>query len=357
MRAVVLQGGALELVDAADPTPGPGEAVVRTLAAGICGTDLHCVRHTELFVASSRAVLGYDLMDLARPVVLGHEFCAEVLDSGGRFRAGTRVVCPPFLVRQSPAHIGFSGLDTPGSYAERMVLTEGLLLAVPNGLATETAALTEPLAVGLHAVGRSGLGPHDVPLVVGCGPIGLAVIAVLRMRGAQPIVAVDFSARRRELATTLGAHVVVDPAEQSPYAAWREVAATDDVHARAPSTALFQGLRHRPAVIFECAGVPGVIQQVLAGAPAGARIVVAGLCLQTDTFEPAFGLLKEVDVRFALMWSVREFARTLRHLAEGDLVADAIVTGKVGLADVAEAFADLASPERHAKVLIDPSLG
>jgi threonine dehydrogenase-like Zn-dependent dehydrogenase len=110
-------------------------------------------------------------------------------------------------------------------------------------------------------------------------------------------------------------------------------------------------------VIFECVGVPGVIQQVLAGAPVGARIVVAGLCLQTDAFEPAFGLLKEVDVRFALMWSVREFARTLRHLAEGDLVADAIVTGKIGLAGVAEAFAGLASPERHAKVLIDPSLG
>src|SRR5881296_360844 len=88
-----------------------------------------------------------------------------------------------------------------------MVLSELLALEVPNGLATEHAALTEPMAVGLHAVQKARLEPDDAPLVIGCGPVGLAVIAALRLCDVRPIVAADFSPRRRELAAALGADV------------------------------------------------------------------------------------------------------------------------------------------------------
>src|SRR6185436_13867256 len=108
--------------------------------------------------------------------------------------------------------IGYSN-ETPGGYAEHMRLTESLLLPVPNGLATGHAALTEPMAVGVHAVEKAKLEPNEVPLVIGCGPVGLAVIAALALHGVHPIVAADFSARRRELAATLGADIVVDPAK------------------------------------------------------------------------------------------------------------------------------------------------
>ena len=176
-------------------------------------------------------------MDLARDVVMGHEFCAEIVDHGPRrpraLRAGTRV-CSHAVACSAPtasATVGYSN-DTPGGYAEYMRLTEALLLEVPNGLVTEHAALTEPMAVGLHAVEKARLEPDDVPLVIGCGPVGLAVIAALRLHDARPIVAADFSPRRRELAAALGADVVVDPAQTSPYESWREAAVWRDATAR-----------------------------------------------------------------------------------------------------------------------------
>ena len=97
-----------------------------------------------------------------------------------------------------------------------MRLTEGLLLEVPNGLSTEYAALTEPLAVGYHAVQMARLDKDDVPLVIGCGPVGLAVIAALRLKDVRPVVAADFSLRRRQLAEAMGADVVIDPTSTRP---------------------------------------------------------------------------------------------------------------------------------------------
>ncbi len=106
-----------------------------------------------------------------------------------------------------------------------MLLSEPLLLEVPNGLAAEHAALTEPLAVGGHAVAKAHIGGDEVPLVIGCGPVGLAVIAALKLKGLHPIVAADFSPARRALAQRLGADIVVDPAATQPYATWAEHAA------------------------------------------------------------------------------------------------------------------------------------
>ena len=120
------------------------------------------------------------------------------------------------------AAVGYSN-DFPGGYGEQMVLEESLLVEVPNGLDTDRAALTEPMAVGSHAVEKAQLGGDEVPVVIGCGPVGLAVIAALRLRGVGPIIAADYSPTRRGLAEQMGADVIVDPKAQSPYDRWREV--------------------------------------------------------------------------------------------------------------------------------------
>src|SRR6202158_6786 len=91
-----------------------------------------------------------------------------------------------------------------------------LVLEVPNGLAAEHAALTEPLAVGIHAVAKANVRGEEVPLVIGCGPVGLAVIAALKLKGLHPIVAADYSPARRALAEKLGADIVVAPARTPP---------------------------------------------------------------------------------------------------------------------------------------------
>src|ERR1700750_473894 len=151
-------------------------------------------------------------MDLSRDVVFGHEFCCEVLDYGPgtqrKFKAGTRVCSlPALLTPDGPQGIGYSN-DNVGGYAERMLLSEPLLLEVPNGLSAEHAALTEPLAVGVHAVAKANIRGDEVPLVIGCGPVGLAVIAALRIKGVHPIIAADYSPTRRVLAEKMGACVV-----------------------------------------------------------------------------------------------------------------------------------------------------
>ena len=189
-----------------------------------------------------------------------------------------------------------------------MLLSEPLLLEVPNGLAAEHAALTEPLAVGVHAVAMAGIKGGEVPLVIGCGPVGLAVIAALKIRGLGPIVAADYSPARRLLAEKMGADVVVDPAKTQPYASWAEHAQMSEAEkaARPPMQALLPPLK--PALIFECVGVPGVLQQVFEGAPRSARVVVVGVCMETDKSEPMLGIIKELNVQYVLGYTPEELA-------------------------------------------------
>jgi threonine dehydrogenase-like Zn-dependent dehydrogenase len=342
--------------DVLDPTPGPGEVLVKTLACGICGSDLHALKHADRMVDASRRTGSPFVMDPRRDIVMGHEFCAEIVDYGPDttrgLRPGTRVCSIPFLLRPQSQLVGYSN-ETPGGFAEYMRLTEMLLMEVPNGLSPQHAALTEPMAVGLHAVEMARLDRNDVPLVIGCGPVGLAVIAALKLRDARPIVAADFSPRRRELAAAVGADVVVDPAARSPYESWQEVAAWqgDDPPMLLPWE---PGPPLRPAVVFECVGVPGVIQQIMASAAPHARIVVVGVCMERDHIEPMFGINKELNVQFVLAYTPEEFMRTLYALAEGKIPAETLITGRVGVEGVAGAFEDLASPERHAKILVEP---
>jgi len=357
MRAVIARKGKLIVGEMATPEPGPGEVLVRTLACGICGSDLHAGQHTEIVAAAARKSGGFFRADPQHDLVLGHEFCAEVVDygpyAGRRLKPGTRVCSAPvIMIGTGLEPVGFSNA-APGGYGQYMRLLEGLLLPVPNGLSTEHAALTEPVAVGVHAVNRAGIERNHVAVVVGCGPVGLAVIAALKLRGVGPIIAVDYSAARRDLAVRMGAHEAVDPVSRSPYASFREVAVAgaEDAGTR-PSW--MTGPLLRPQVIFECVGVRGVLQQVLEGAEPGARVVVVGVCMEPDTIEPIYAINKEMDLRFAFGYSPEEFAATLGHIAEGAIPVEPLVTGIVGLEGVAGAFEELAHPDRHAKILIDP---
>jgi len=358
MRAAIFRDGEIVVDTLPEPEPGAGEVLVKTLACGICGSDLHARKHAHRMVEMSRFFPGRKPMDLSRDVVFGHEFCCEILDYGPatarKLKAGTRVCSlPALLTPTGPQGIGYSN-DNIGGYAERMLLSEALLLEVPNGLAAEHAALTEPLAVGVHAVAKAKIVGNEVPLVIGCGPVGLAVIAALKIKGLHPIIAADYSPARRALAEKIGADVVVDPARAHPYASWAEHAAMslEEKAARPPLQAFLPALK--PALIFECVGVPGLLQQVFEGAPRDARIVVVGVCMETDRSEPMLGILKELNVQYVLGYTPDEFAASLRLIAEGQVDAASLVTATVGIDGVAQAFADLASPERHTKIIVEP---
>ena len=227
MRAAVLRDGAIVVRDdAPDPVPAMGQVLVEVKACGICGSDLHFVDHgaemlelgDQMHGMPDLGEMGPSKTDLGRDVYMGHEFSAEILEVG----PDTDTLAPGTIVTSIPLLIGPTGFETivycndiAAGYGERMLLSAPLLLEVPNGLDPLHAALTEPMAVGLHAVNRSGIAQGDGALVLGCGPVGLAVIASLAQRGISPIVASDFSPARRAIATAMGAHVVSDAAHES----------------------------------------------------------------------------------------------------------------------------------------------
>jgi threonine dehydrogenase-like Zn-dependent dehydrogenase len=322
--------------------------------------------------------VGYgDFMRSGQRVVFGHEFCGEVAEYGPgcrkRVAAGSHVVALPMIRRDGEPHaIGLSA-KAPGAYAEQVLVEESLMLAVPNALAPDASALTEPMAIGWHAVRRSEIGKRDVAIVIGCGPIGLAVICALKARGVRTIVASDFSAARRQLAVHCGAEVVIDPAHESPYDAG------DRGHVNALPAAIdllistmeklqrlpvpwqhvwraidTLGVKPKRPVIFECVGMPEVLDGVIAAAPLFSRVIGVGVCMGEDRIRPSMAINKEIDLRFVVGYTPLEFHDTLHMLADGRLDATPLLTGVVGLDGVAAAFDALAKPEQHAKILINP---
>ena len=356
MRAVIRRAGRLVVDEMAAPVPEAGQVLCRTLACGICGSDLHALDHYDHMIDLSARMGGFGAMKKGADTVFGHEFCCEVVERGpgteGRFKAGARVVSVPGVVTpQGFETVGYSS-RYPGGFAEHILLTEAMLLEVPNGLSSEHAALTEPLAVGEHAVAKAGAGPGQVFLVIGCGPVGLAVIASLKARGLGPVVAADFSAERRAAAAIVGADRLVDPAEVSPHAAWSELGVPGS---RAEGViAAGMGKEVKQPVIFECVGAPGVVQGLAEAAPPGSRIIVAGVCMETDRIEPLVFIGKEIELRFVLGYSGEEFADSLRNLAEGRTRYNEIVTGVVGLDETPEAFVRLQTDKSQIKILVAP---
>jgi threonine dehydrogenase-like Zn-dependent dehydrogenase len=389
MRSVACTNAQLQVVERPEPTPQDGQVRLEVLRCGICGSDLHA-RHGCDEWAELAMRMGYDrFARSSQSIVFGHEFCGEVVEHGTGCRrstpTGTHVVALPLLRnRGGGAGAGagaIGGVDAvglsvhaPGAYAEQVLVQESMMMPVPNGLAPEVAALTEPMAVAWHAIRRGEVGRRTVAVVIGCGPVGLAVILLLKAKGVRAVVASDYSPGRRALARACGADVVVDPASESPFSAGPDRGHIGDMPAalelavgtrekleRLPfgwwhawRLADRLGVRPKHPVIFECVGVPGVIESVIDGAPLFSRVVVVGVCVGADQITPAMAINKELDLRFVVGYTPLEFRDTLHMLAEGKVDPSPMITGTVGLDGVDAAFTALGNPERHAKILIDP---
>lgn len=337
MRVAVAREQRFTVEERPIPEPGPGEVLLKTRLCGICGSDLHLFKHAAE-IAKLAEGFGAPAQDLSRGLVLGHEYVGEVVKFGPEtqqsLKLGDRVCSVPFLLRNSaPQPIG-SNVEIDGAYAEYFLGSEALLLKIPDDVPDAAAALVEPLGIGVHAVAKSLLEKGDRACVIlGCGPIGLAIAAVLRMKGLATIIASDFSPKRRALAETMGATKSVHPKEQSPFA----------------------GLpAHEPVIVFDCTGVRGVLAQTIAEVPAGSQIVMAGIPQGEESFMPMLAISKELNFQFVLYYAPEEFAEALQAIADGKLDWQPLVTGTVGLDGIAAAFKALEDPETHAKIMIDP---
>jgi threonine dehydrogenase-like Zn-dependent dehydrogenase len=346
MRAAVMRNWALAVEELPDPVPGPGQVLAKVLACGICGSDLHLLKYgaeqlrlaAELAESGPPDPLAMVPLDPAQPTVMGHEFCCEVVELGqgcDNLKVGDVVVSMPVAFDGDGLHaLGFSS-RYPGGYAETMVFNDVTGIRVPAGLPPRLAALTEPFAVGVHAVAKSRIEIGESAVVLGCGPVGLAVIGALRLKGIGPIVAADFSPARRALAAGLGADEVVDPSAVPAIEAWRRI---DGV---------------RTLVVFEAVGVPGMLDAAMRMVPRGSRLLVVGVCMQEDRIHPMVGIRSELSLQFALGYEPDEFVSSLHAIADGTVDLEPIITGSIGIDGVPQAFDDLAHPDLHAKILVE----
>ncbi len=335
MRAAVLQdlGQPLAVVEQPDPTPAEGELILRVDACGICGSDLH--------LSDAFPIPG---------LTLGHEYTGTVVDVGPAVEGwspGDRAAGMPLATcGRCAACLGgrprkcltaaMVGIERPGAFAEYVAQPAFTAFRLPPSIDATLGALVEPLAVALHTVERAGLQPGDDVVVLGGGPVGLAVALWLRALGAGEIVVSDPVAHRRVMAEQLGATATVDPT-------------TEDV-----AGAVTRLVGNLPRVVIECVGVPGLIQHAVDVAAVDATVVVAGVCFQPDALTPLGAVQKELDVRFSFYYTAADWHTTIALLDQERIDARPLVTDEVSLDEAPERFAALKHPTEECKVLIRP---
>jgi len=341
VKAAYVQNGAVHVGEVPEPVPGAGQALVRTHSCGLCASDAHFLQSGQHVIDLSQKFGGaYAGLDMSRPFVPGHEYVGEVLDYGPGskrpVKPGRRVTSMP-IMRQGGSHavVGYSH-ECPGGFGELMLLDEDFLLEIPADLPDDLAAMTEPLAVGLEHARRGRPTKEDAALVVGCGAIGLGVIVGLKLMGIGPIVAADFHESRRELALKMGADIAIDPRTLSPYAP------IPDLGGRAVN------------LIYECVGLPGMLQQIVSACGFEARIDMGGYCMEPEQLYVFSAQNKRLTVHFAAGEEPQDMDLALRTIAAGKIEIPAWLGGRIGLSGVAQAVAELSGPTAPVRTVVDP---
>ena len=321
----------LRLDDVALPAPGPGDVVLRPASVGICGSDMGYV------------AVGGVAGPTGRPLPLGHELSGVVAEVGREVASvspGDRVILNPLF--------NFIGNGAPeGGFAESLLVRNVAgqpksLIAMPQAMSFETGALAEPLAVALHTLNRSEAKPGDKVAIYGAGPIGLALLALMRRRGVEEVVVFDLSPLRRRTALALGAQAAIDPLEQRPVDALSELHGAATVYgSRVVATTVF----------IDAAGAPGVVEEVLGMAPMGASLTVVAVqkAPVSVNFQALLG--RELIIRGSLGYP-DEFPEAVSLLEQGLDLAP-IVTHRFRGEDVMEAFAAAGQTGTAIKVLVN----
>ncbi|MDE2562697.1 MAG: alcohol dehydrogenase catalytic domain-containing protein [Sphingomonadales bacterium] len=335
MRAAVMQGLHKPLVveTLADPTPEAGQVVVKVGRCGICGSDLHMTEDAAYGQGAGS--------------VLGHEFAGEVVALGKGvegFATGDLVsVIPLMSCGQCPAckageiawceTFGLQG----GGYAEYALTRPNQCVKLPKSASIADGAIIEPLAVALHGVNMSAMKTGDRVLILGAGPIGLAVAFWARCHGAGRVVVQDISDYQRARALDMGAtDFVVDPAD--------------------PVGSAERALGGKADVVFECVGMPGLIAQAVEQVRSRGTILLLGLCTRPDTFNSFAMLSKEIRLITSAFFTRQEYEAALDALDCGAAEPRHLVTDTISLASTPDVFEGLKKRTHQCKVLIDPTV-
>jgi (R,R)-butanediol dehydrogenase/meso-butanediol dehydrogenase/diacetyl reductase len=340
MRAAVFKakGQPLVVERIPDPEPGAHQLLLKVAHCGICGSDLHM---TE----------SHSVSQIPPGAVMGHEFSGEIVGVGtalkGKFKEGQRVagfpyiacgVCPACL-RGDTALGACTGAKSiglgqhHGAYAELVTIGGNGAHLLPDLVSLEEGALIEPLCVGLHAVDMAKMERGASVLVIGAGPVGLAVMLWARFLGARHVIVSEMAENRRASAARFGATDAIDP--------------------KSPLTPQVQAIAGKgPDIIFECVGVPGILNTMMAEAPRGAKIVVAGVCQQMDQILPVIGIVKELTLQFVLGYRPADFDYVIEMIAKDRIDVAHMITDRVSLDQLPAAFEALRKPTTQCKVMV-----
>ncbi|PLR44704.1 zinc-binding alcohol dehydrogenase family protein [Chimaeribacter arupi] len=301
------------------PRPAPGEALLRVLAVGICGTDIHAWAGNQPF--------------FSYPRVLGHEVCGEIVETGDNvtgFRPGQRVALIPYLACGTcPAcsggkpncceRISVIGVHQDGAFCEFISVPVSNLLPVGD-LNPEAAALLEPFAISAHAVRRAALRPGQAVLVSGAGPIGLGVAAIADADGAQVVVS-DTSAERRAHVTQVLGLPALNPMD-----------AAFQAHLRGALGGLL------PETVIDATGSPQAMNGAVTLIRHGGSVVFVGLHKgMLEIADPEFHK-REATVMGSRNATREDFANVSALMAAGTLHPGIMLTHHFQFSTLAEEF-------------------
>lgn len=333
---------------------GPTDVRIDVEACGICGSDLHEYSDPEFTPVDEHPRTG-----ASRPIVVGHEFSGVVSEAGrevSRISVGDPVAVNPNIPCYDCVYCEDGEynrcLDTlavgfhtgAGGFADSAVVPEQQVHVLPDGIELWEGALVEPLAVGLHAVRRSGMRTGDSVGVFGCGPIGLTAVQAARMAGAKEIFVSEPNDSRREVASRMGANVALDPFEDDVVGTITD-ATEDGVNAA-----------------FEFAGIGPAFNAAVQSTRRGGTITVGSLSDDEITTDLDDIVMTERTIKGTYCYGFppssfrTEFDAIIDALADGAIETDAFVTNRIPLEDIIEdGYRELLDPDtEQVKILVEP---
>lgn len=326
MKAAVMRNTReIQIEEYQVPQIGPDEVLIKVMAVGICGSDLHYYSHGRI---------GKYVVD--KPFILGHECAGDIAAIGSnvqRFQVGDRVAVEPGVTcgRCDACKEGrynlcpdVEFLATPpfdGAFVQYIKIREDFVFSIPDNLSYEEAALVEPFSVGIHAANRTGLQPGSTIAIMGMGPVGLMAVAAAKAYGAAHIIVTDLEPLRLEAAKQMGASHIINIREQDPLVEIKRITNGKGVD-----------------VAWETAGNPKALQSALGSLRRGGKLAIVGLPAQ-DEIPLNVPLIADNEVEiYGIFRYANTYPKGINFLSSGVVDANKLITDKFALEQTQEAM-------------------